>query len=99
MLGGPYEREGADAMTGPVATLQEPYAPLPADAKADEVERYLRNFARAVADRAASGHLGPLEQLVREEISLYLASNYDPRPLDQVAADVRAVIQSQVARR
>ncbi len=86
-------------MTGPVATLQEPYAPLPADAKADEVDRYLRNFARAVHDRAESAHLSPMERLVREELSIYLASNYDPRPLDQVADDVRSVIQSQVARR
>jgi hypothetical protein len=86
-------------MTGSVATAQEPYAPLPVDANPGDVRRYRRNFVRAVQDRAASAHLSPMEQLVRKEISIYLASNYDPRPLDQVAADVRAVIRSQVARR
>jgi hypothetical protein len=86
-------------MTGPVAALQEPYAPLPDDAQPHDVLRYRRNFFRAVKDRADSAHMSPMEQLVRKEISIYLASNYDPRPLDQVADDVRAVIHSQVARR
>lgn len=85
-------------MTGSVVTVEEPYAPLPANANPADVRRYRRNFVQAVQDRADSGHLSPMEQLVRKEISIYLASNYDPRPLDQVADDVRAVIRSQVAR-
>jgi hypothetical protein len=86
-------------MTGSVVTLDEPYAPVPADADPRDVRQYLRNFRQAVEDRAASAQLSPMERLVRKEISVYLASNYDPRPLEQVADDVRAVIQSQVARR
>lgn len=86
-------------MSTPVAALDEPYAPLPGDAHADDVERYRRNFLQAVRDRHASEHLSPMERLVRKEISIYLAANYDPRPLEQVADDVRSVITSQVARR
>lgn len=85
-------------MTGSVTAAEGPYAPLPVDADPLDVARYRRNFARAIRDRADSGHLSPMEQLVRKEISIYLASNYDPRPLRQVADDVRAVIRSQVAR-
>jgi hypothetical protein len=85
-------------MTGPVVALEEPYAPLPENADPVDIERYRSNFARAVRDRAASVHLSPMEQLVRKEISIYLASNYDPREWDQVAGDVRSVIQSQVER-
>lgn len=85
-------------MTESASTLEGPYAPVPADADPVEVARYRRNFLQAVRDRANSAHLSPMEQLIRKEISVYLASNYDPRPLEQVIDDVRAVIQSQVAR-
>lgn len=86
------------AQIAAVTPEAEPYAPLPEDAPDEEVRRYRANFAKAMHDRAANG-LAPVEQLVRKEVSIYLASNYDPRPLPEITEDVRAVIESQLARR
>jgi hypothetical protein len=79
------------------AAEAEPYAPVPEGATKPEVRRYRANFAQAMRDRAEGG-LPPVEQLVRKEVSIYLASNYDPRPLRDITVDVRAVIEGQLTR-
>jgi hypothetical protein len=87
----------ADEMAHSAAEA-EPYATVPEDASESEVRHYLANFAKAMRDRAVSG-LAPVEQLIRKEVSIYLASNYDPRPLRDITEDVRAVIEGQLTRR
>ncbi|HEV2784234.1 MAG TPA: hypothetical protein VGX25_33020 [Actinophytocola sp.] len=75
------------------------YAPMPADASEQDIAQYQANLARARHERTNVDGLRPIDRLVKQEISDYLTYHYDPRPLEQIAGNVRSVIMSQMGRR
>ena len=71
---------------------------MPDDASSEDRQRYLANFEQALYESTDVEGLSPIDALVRREVSIYLSAYYDPRPLDQIIRNVRAVLMGQMGR-
>lgn len=92
-------------MTSPTEVLQhdrnaeiKSYAPVPAEASEAEKKQHEANFAQALREREDATSVGPFERLVRHELVLYLAANYDPRPFGEIAENIRTVLEGRMHR-
>lgn len=75
-----------------------PYAQAPAYATAAQESRYLENFAKALELTRQKDSAGPEEKYLRDRITAYLRSSFDPRPFAEIEEDIRSIVASELSR-
>jgi hypothetical protein len=75
-----------------------PYAQAPAHASAEQYAQYRANFTRALSLARQRDNTSPREKYLRDRVSAYLRSSFDPRPFEEIEADFRSIITSDLSR-